>query len=232
MSLWFIQLTLVLSLPSAKSIPTLRFESRPRKAMSASLRLQWDGALPLSHSPRCMPILSVSISPHLMPRRSSLTPSAVASAGPMDLDRFADRLWGNIYYNSETRKFSRKSGPGTKRGFEHFILEPLYKLYSQVSLSYLCRDDTLSDSADDIFRCLERTLLRSSKLSVSWVSTSSPSCSRWTSDLSSVLCSVNSLDRRLDSLTWLSSISPIPYRVRRSRWVCPPFPCPDMRWLT
>lgn len=50
----------------------------------------------------------------------------------MDLDRFADRLWGNIYYNPESRKFSRNSGPGTKRGFEHFILEPLYKLYSQV----------------------------------------------------------------------------------------------------
>lgn len=52
----------------------------------------------------------------------------------MDLDRFADRLWGNIYYNFETRKFSRTSGPGMKRGFEHFILEPLYKLYSQVCL--------------------------------------------------------------------------------------------------
>lgn len=53
-------------------------------------------------------------------------------AGPMDLDRFADRLWGNIYFNPETRKFSKNAAPGSKRGFEHFILEPLYKLYSQV----------------------------------------------------------------------------------------------------
>ncbi|GAA5980527.1 hypothetical protein JCM5350_004335 [Sporobolomyces pararoseus] len=53
--------------------------------------------------------------------------------GPMDLDQFSSRLWGNIYYDSESRKFSKTSrGPGCKRGFEHFILEPLYKLYSQV----------------------------------------------------------------------------------------------------
>ncbi|GAA6007451.1 116 kDa U5 small nuclear ribonucleoprotein component [Rhodotorula paludigena] len=52
--------------------------------------------------------------------------------GPIDLEPFAARLWGNIYYHPETRKFSRQAAPGAKRGFEHFILEPLYKLYSQV----------------------------------------------------------------------------------------------------
>lgn len=52
--------------------------------------------------------------------------------GPINLDQFAARLWGNIYYHSETRKFSRQAAPGAKRGFEHFILDPLYKLYSQV----------------------------------------------------------------------------------------------------
>lgn len=52
--------------------------------------------------------------------------------GAMDLDQFAARLWGNIYYHSESRKFSRNAAPGAKRGFEHFIMEPLYKLYSQV----------------------------------------------------------------------------------------------------
>lgn len=52
--------------------------------------------------------------------------------GPIDLDPFAARLWGNIYYHPETRKFSRVAAPGAKRGFEHFVLEPLYKLYSQV----------------------------------------------------------------------------------------------------
>lgn len=52
--------------------------------------------------------------------------------GPIDLDQFAARLWGNIYYHPETRKFSRQPAPGAKRGFEHFVLDPLYKLYSQV----------------------------------------------------------------------------------------------------
>ncbi|GAA5927895.1 hypothetical protein JCM3775_002757 [Rhodotorula graminis] len=52
--------------------------------------------------------------------------------GPIELDQFAARLWGNIYYHPDTRKFSRVAAPGAKRGFEHFVLEPLYKLYSQV----------------------------------------------------------------------------------------------------
>lgn len=53
--------------------------------------------------------------------------------GAVDIDAFAARLWGNIYYNEETRKFSRNpSDAETKRSFVHFILEPLYKLYTQV----------------------------------------------------------------------------------------------------
>ncbi|KAF9817963.1 hypothetical protein IEO21_03038 [Rhodonia placenta] len=63
------------------------------------------------------------------------------SYGPLDVPAFADRLWGNIYYNSETRKFSRKpADPEADRSFVHFILEPLYKLYSQV----------LSEETDDL----------------------------------------------------------------------------------
>ena len=46
---------------------------------------------------------------------------------------FADRLWGDIYFNPETRKFTRKAAdPESRRTFVEFILEPLYKLYSQV----------------------------------------------------------------------------------------------------
>lgn len=58
--------------------------------------------------------------------------SAVALPGPMDLDAFSLRLWGNIYFSPSTRRFSRSSSPGSRRTFEHFILDPLYKLYSQV----------------------------------------------------------------------------------------------------
>lgn len=49
------------------------------------------------------------------------------------MDSFADRLWGDIYYNSSSRKFTRKQAdPEDDRTFVHFIMEPLYKLYSGV----------------------------------------------------------------------------------------------------
>ncbi|KAK0521089.1 hypothetical protein OC834_006797 [Tilletia horrida] len=50
-----------------------------------------------------------------------------------DVDEFAKRLWGNIYYSPASRKFSRTaSDPEHKRSFVQFILEPLYKLYTSV----------------------------------------------------------------------------------------------------
>ena len=54
--------------------------------------------------------------------------------GGLDTAAFADRLWGDFYFDADTRKFSRKGkDPEANRTFVHFILEPLYKLYSQVS---------------------------------------------------------------------------------------------------
>jgi U5 small nuclear ribonucleoprotein component len=53
--------------------------------------------------------------------------------GSLDVAAFADRLWGDIYFNAETRKFTRKAAdPEQSRTFVHFILDPLYKLYSHV----------------------------------------------------------------------------------------------------
>ena len=44
---------------------------------------------------------------------------------------FTKRLWGNVYYNPNTKKFTKKpsSTQYNKRTFCTFILEPLYKLY-------------------------------------------------------------------------------------------------------
>ena len=50
----------------------------------------------------------------------------------VDAKEFARRLWGDIYYDPDTRKFSRKQVQGSQRTFTYFILEPLYKLFSQV----------------------------------------------------------------------------------------------------
>ena len=46
---------------------------------------------------------------------------------------FAKRLWGDIYYNPEDRKFKKKKiDSDSKRTFVEFVLEPIYKLFSQV----------------------------------------------------------------------------------------------------
>ncbi|GJP34299.1 hypothetical protein CLOM_g18744 [Closterium sp. NIES-68] len=50
-----------------------------------------------------------------------------------DPDQLAKRLWGDLYYHPDTRSFRRKPpAGGGERTFVTFVLEPLYKLYSQV----------------------------------------------------------------------------------------------------
>ncbi len=47
-------------------------------------------------------------------------------------DEFAKRLWGDIYFSDADRKFKKKPiDSESKRTFVSFVLEPLYKLYSQ-----------------------------------------------------------------------------------------------------
>ncbi|KAF2836552.1 P-loop containing nucleoside triphosphate hydrolase protein [Patellaria atrata CBS 101060] len=56
-------------------------------------------------------------------------------------DEFAKRLWGDIFFNPGSRKFSRKGlEEGSKRSFVNFVLEPIYKLYSH----------TISQSPDEL----------------------------------------------------------------------------------
>ncbi|ESO05879.1 hypothetical protein HELRODRAFT_105890 [Helobdella robusta] len=66
--------------------------------------------------------------------------------GGIDDQEFAKRLWGDIYFNSKTRKFTKKppNPSSSMRSFVEFILEPLYKIFAQVvgdvdtSLPRLC----------------------------------------------------------------------------------------------
>jgi U5 small nuclear ribonucleoprotein component len=51
----------------------------------------------------------------------------------VEADEFARRLWGDVYFDESQRKFGRKAGGEAKRSFVHFVLEPIYKIYSQVS---------------------------------------------------------------------------------------------------
>ncbi|GAA27777.2 116 kDa U5 small nuclear ribonucleoprotein component [Clonorchis sinensis] len=50
----------------------------------------------------------------------------------MDPDELAKRLWGDIYFNSKSRKFSKRPpANNSQRTFVEFILEPLYKIFAQ-----------------------------------------------------------------------------------------------------
>ncbi|KAI8924407.1 P-loop containing nucleoside triphosphate hydrolase protein [Entophlyctis helioformis] len=55
------------------------------------------------------------------------------AAQSFDVSEFSRRLWGDIFFDSARRIFRRRANEDAKtRTFVHFILEPLYKLYSQV----------------------------------------------------------------------------------------------------
>ncbi|KAI9669440.1 MAG: hypothetical protein M1831_000477 [Alyxoria varia] len=67
---------------------------------------------------------------------------------PADLAR---RLWGDIYYNPSSRKFTRKAKEErSKRSFVHFVMEPIYKLYSH----------TISETPEDLQDVLTRLSIR------------------------------------------------------------------------
>ncbi|KAB8230143.1 hypothetical protein ETB97_010156 [Aspergillus alliaceus] len=58
---------------------------------------------------------------------------------------FARRLWGDIFFNPKSRKFTRKGvEENSKRTFVKFVLEPIYKLYSH----------TISESPEDLKQTL------------------------------------------------------------------------------
>ena len=64
----------------------------------------------------------------------------------INFEEFAVRLWGDIYFNPKRRSFTRKGvEEASRRTFVHFVLEPIYKLYSH----------TISDSPEDLRPILE-----------------------------------------------------------------------------
>jgi U5 small nuclear ribonucleoprotein component len=59
----------------------------------------------------------------------------------VDTAEFAVRLWGDIFFNPRSRKFTRKGmEERAKRTFVHFVLEPIYKIFSH----------TISESPEDL----------------------------------------------------------------------------------
>ncbi|OAA63733.1 u5 snrnp component [Niveomyces insectorum RCEF 264] len=63
------------------------------------------------------------------------------SFGGLDTHEFARRLWGDVFFNPTKRTFTRKPvEEKAKRSFVHFVLEPLYKLFTH----------TISESPRDL----------------------------------------------------------------------------------
>lgn len=55
------------------------------------------------------------------------------SFGGINDKEFERRLWGDIYFNSKTRKFTKKPpSSSSQRSFVEFVLEPMYKIFAQV----------------------------------------------------------------------------------------------------
>ena len=51
----------------------------------------------------------------------------------VDTEVFKNILWGDYYFNRETRKFQRKPQPppqDRKRTFVEFVLDPIYKIFA------------------------------------------------------------------------------------------------------
>merc|ERR1711976_750165 len=48
-------------------------------------------------------------------------------------EKLMSKFWGDNYFGAkEAKKWSRKSGPGYKRCFNHFILDPIFKMVDAV----------------------------------------------------------------------------------------------------
>src|SRR5262249_52041007 len=69
---------------------------------------------------------------HMEVGYSVVVDSKGSVTGAFSANEFSKRLWGDVFYNPMNRKFTSKFADGLQRSFVHFILEPLYKIYSQV----------------------------------------------------------------------------------------------------
>jgi U5 small nuclear ribonucleoprotein component len=74
--------------------------------------------------------------------------------GGFEAEQFAKRLWGDIWYDNEERKFKRKSpGGGLQRTFVQYVLEPIYKVYAQ----------TIGENSEDLKQTLSEIGVKVSK---------------------------------------------------------------------
>jgi 116 kDa U5 small nuclear ribonucleoprotein component len=131
---------------------TVFWASTATKKIQSSSRPCWaTSALPLPSSPFASPL---NLSPNFTVTRTSIIAMTVAKkkldsilfhfryGSDINDNELARRLWGDIYFNSKTRKFTKKPPHSSaQRSFIEFILEPLYKIFAQACIE----DDSTID---------------------------------------------------------------------------------------
>ncbi|CAO3637317.1 unnamed protein product [Cunninghamella echinulata] len=50
----------------------------------------------------------------------------------VDKEKMMQRLWGENYFNPKTKKWTTKPGEGAQRGFNMFVLDPIYMVFDAV----------------------------------------------------------------------------------------------------
>lgn len=46
----------------------------------------------------------------------------------IDIPKLMKRLWGDSYFNTKEKKWNKIGGEGYVRGFNQFVLDPIYKV--------------------------------------------------------------------------------------------------------
>jgi len=55
-----------------------------------------------------------------------------ASKFGIDVDKLMSKIWGENFYNPQTKKWSKTQGEGFKRAFTMFVLDPIYKIFDAI----------------------------------------------------------------------------------------------------
>ena len=71
----------------------------------------------------------------------------------VDENKLVKKLWGDNFYNSHTKKWSKNPGEGFQRGFSKFVLEPIYRVLKA----------TLKENHEETCTLIERLGIKLSK---------------------------------------------------------------------
>ena len=90
----------------------------------------------------------------------------------IDTEKLMNRLWGENFYNPQTRKWSKKFDEGFKRSFCMFVLDPIFKVFDAImnfkkdeipklleKLNIVLKGDDKEKEGKDLLKVVMRTWL-------------------------------------------------------------------------